>query len=286
MKVLRASKAGFCMGVGLALQKLEKALEECSPQSKAVNRICTFGPIIHNPQVLEKFSERGVVCLESLASAKINDCVLIRAHGIPKQDEKTLRNHCANVIDATCPKVKAAQMAIAKATANNATLLLFGEFDHPEVKGLVSYAKANAYIFNTLEEIKKLGLDKTRQYVLASQTTQDREIFEVMAKRLRDDLPDLTVLSTICDATRERQEEALRLAKQVDVMVVTGGKESGNTRRLASLARQADIETWHVERADELKKEHFEKKSIAGLTAGASTPKSLIDEVENWLLKI
>lgn len=286
MKVIRASKAGFCMGVGLALKKLESALDENKAGKNACSRICTLGPIIHNPQVLASFQSRGAHCLNSLDEILEADCVLIRAHGIPRDVEAELRTKCAKVVDATCPKVKNAQMAIRKATSNGADLLLFGESDHPEVAGLVSYANNAARVFESLEELEVAPPAAEKPYVLASQTTQDREIFNQIATRLAIKLKKLEVLSTICDATRERQQEALNLARKVDVMVIAGGRNSGNTRRLASIAKQAGIDAWHIETVSELVPGNFEKKSIAGLTAGASTPKSLIDEVEEWLLQL
>lgn len=283
MKVIRASRAGFCMGVSLALKKLEEALRGIDGN---ISRICTLGPIIHNPQVLENFAARGVHCLKEISSAQCNDFVLIRAHGIPQEEERLLRQRCRIVDDATCPKVKKAQMSIANATAAGAGLLLFGEAAHPEVRGLISYAENEALVFGSQEELAALMPDPSRSWVLASQTTQDREIFDRIAEDLRQNLPRLLVLSTICDATRERQEEAQKLAAQVDAMVVAGGKDSGNTRRLAELARQSGIETFHVETAAELEKADFMKKSKVGLTAGASTPKSIIDDIEKWLENI
>lgn len=282
MMVKRASRAGFCMGVSLALKKLEKAIER---EKTGSGRICTLGPIIHNPQVLERFASQGVVCLEDAGMAQKGDHVLIRAHGVPREEEKMLRARCL-VEDATCPKVKMAQTSIAEATANGAELLLFGEASHPEVRGLVSYASGKAHVFGCIEDLEGLSLKGENAYVLASQTTQDREIFESIISSLGKALPRLTVLSTICDATRQRQEEALNLAREVDVMIVVGGRESGNTRRLANLARQAGIDTFHVETVEDLARENFARKALAGLTAGASTPKSLIDEVEKWLLDV
>lgn len=269
------------MGVSLALKKLERALRE-----RADGRICTLGPIIHNPQVLRSFADRGVVCLEDPESAESGDFVLIRAHGLPRSAERQLRARCRAVEDATCPKVKKAQMAIAEACSQNAGLLLFGEAEHPEVRGLVSYAPGRAFVFASREELDALNPDPREAWVLASQTTQDRESFEKTAAALKARLPRLTILSTICDATRERQKEALELAARADVMVIAGGKDSGNTRRLAELARQAGIETLHVETAGELNRRDFAGKSLAGLTAGASTPKSIIDDIENWLENI
>lgn len=288
MEVMRADTAGFCMGVSLALRKLEEALESYDKKgfSRPERRICTLGPIIHNPQVLSDFSSRGVVCISSPEDAMPGDMVLIRAHGITRTDEDRLRLSGAEVRDATCPRVKKAQLEIARATENGATLLLFGEADHPEVRGLVSYACGKAHIFCSRHELDSIALSRDERYVLASQTTQDRGTFDSISGVLAQSLPLLTVLRTICDATRKRQEEALRIAREVDIMVIVGGRQSGNTRRLAALASLSGIESLHVESAGELSAKSFAKKKRAGLTAGASTPKSLIDETENWLQKL
>ena len=281
MDIIRTTTAGFCMGVSLALQKLEEELTQS--RNLANSRICTLGPIIHNPQVLADFESKGVVCINNENEIGPDDRVLIRAHGVPQKTEAFLRTRGAAVRDATCPRVKKAQLSIACATNKGATLLLFGESEHPEVRGLVSYAHGMSHIFSNESEIDSIELLPDSSYVLASQTTQDREAFAAIMERLSKQLPKLVVLQTICDATKKRQEEARRIARMVEAMVVVGGKQSGNTRRLAHLAAQAGIDTFHVEDSSEMARENFLKKNRIGLTAGASTPKSLIDEVENWL---
>ena len=282
MDVYRAKTAGFCMGVSLALQKLNTALErkgnDCAPA-----RICTLGPIIHNPQVLADYESRGVICVKEASQLHPGDVAVIRAHGITREVEKQVKQSGAEIVDATCPKVKKAQLSIAKATANGATLLLFGEADHPEVRGLVSYACGPAHVFGSAAELAELHLAESGPYVLASQTTQDRQIFQEIVAELRQRIGNLVVLSTICDATRERQEEARNIASCVDVMVIIGGRQSGNTRRLADVAALNGIDTFLVERVEELAAENFLQKNRAGLTAGASTPKSLIDAAHLWL---
>lgn len=277
MKVIRASTAGFCMGVSLALKKLDDAL------AAKTARIRTLGPIIHNPQALAAYEALGVGCINAPEEAGRDDFVLIRAHGIPQGDEAKLRQKCARVEDATCPKVKKAQLAIARATENGASLLLFGEESHPEVAGLVSYAAGPAHVFGSPEELAGLAFDAGKGLALAAQTTQNREIFAKIAADLAEKFPEIVVLSTICDATRQRQEEARRIAAQAEAMVVVGGRTSGNTRRLANLATQAGIPTFLVETADELAASDFDGKNSIGLTAGASTPAYLIDAAENWL---
>ncbi len=280
MEVVRAKTAGFCMGVALALRKLDTALENATEQCE---RICTYGPIIHNPQVLESYAAQGVCSISKIDEVLENDCVIIRAHGITLQEEDALNTSGARLVDATCPKVKKAQLAIAKATQNNATLLLFGEIDHPEVRGLVSYAKAQAFIFDSLQELQALELAPQGSYVLASQTTQDKQVFAQIEAYLLQTINDINILSTICNATSERQAEAMSIASQVQAMVIVGGKDSGNTRRLYDVAAAQGIPTWHVETVFELKKENFNKICTVGLTAGASTPKSLIDAVHDFL---
>ncbi len=278
MKVVRAKTAGFCMGVGLALQKLDRAIAEGG--AKGYARICTLGPLIHNPQVLDEYAAKGVACIEDDTDVAPGDCVVIRAHGIPRQLEEGLRKSGVLVVDATCPKVKKAQLAIARATEGGAPLILFGEADHPEVRGLVSYANGERFVIGSPADLDGLSIGGGRAPVLASQTTQDRTVFARIRAAAEARYPGVVVLSTICDATRERQEEARAIAKTVDVMVIVGGRQSGNTRRLADVAASCGIDTLLVETAEELPEDIFSEKRCAGLTAGASTPKRLIDAAE------
>ncbi len=263
------------MGVGLALKKLDSALAKSDGR-----KISTLGPLIHNPQVLAAYEAKGVVCVEDIASLGIHDCVVIRAHGIPREREILLRQSGAFVVDATCPKVKKAQLAIAHATQHGEALILFGEADHPEVRGLISYAQGPACVIGADDDLQNLPVPLERGLVLASQTTQDREAFQRLERKAASLHPDLEVLSTICDATKQRQEEARSIAQKVDIMVVVGGRQSGNTRRLADVVAACGIETVLVETADELEEKKFRQKACVGLTAGASTPKSLIDMAE------
>lgn len=283
MQVQRARTAGFCMGVSLALNKLDRAILGNASEQVPPRRICTFGPIIHNPQVLADYEAKGVACLNSPDEARKEDIVVIRAHGIPREEEASIRACGAKIIDATCPRVKKAQLAIEKATREGASLLLFGDADHPEVRGLISYAHGPSLVFASPEELSQLNPDPKNAWVLASQTTQDASVFARIRKRLSAKLTSLQVLSTICDATGERQAEARAIAQNVEAMVVIGGRQSGNTRRLAALAAECGVATHHVEKVEELTRKDFEKLSSVGLTAGASTPKTLIDEAEAWL---
>ncbi len=280
LRVLRAHKAGFCMGVAMALRKLDEAVD-ARPRGK----VATLGEIIHNPQVLGEYAEQGVSCLRSPEEAQSGQAVLIRAHGVPRDEEDVLRAHGAIVIDATCPRVKAAQLAIAEATAGGLPLLLYGEEEHPEVKGLLSYAHGARHVFGDVEGLIRVlaELEPEENVVLAAQTTQDRCRFETLRVELDKHMDtQVRVLDTICDATRQRQQEVLELAERVDAMVVVGGRSSGNTRRLAELAARR-VPTFLVETAEELEAEKFSGFSVIGLTAGASTPKRLVNAVEKRL---
>lgn len=274
-----AETAGFCMGVSLALDKLNQAI--AAPNDG--HRIVTFGPIIHNPQVLAGYAERGVVQVASPEEIQAGDTAVIRAHGIPLSVERELRSGGARLVDATCPKVKKAQLLIRKQASQGKTLLLFGEKDHPEVKGLHSYGGDSPIVFESLAELVQHPLD-SGPYFLAAQTTQDREQFEEIRRHLLHNIdPEMVILDTICNATKNRQQEVVRIAGEVPCMVVVGGYSSGNTRRLAKVAEDEGIRAFHVETAAELPLDELSRCPAIGLTAGASTPRNLIDEVYQTL---
>ena len=282
MEVIRARLAGFCMGVGLALKRLDTLLEdgECRP---------TFmlGPIIHNPQVLERYAARGVGLAKGAECLPPGSRVVIRAHGIPRLEEQALQARGVEVVDATCPKVKRAQLLIQAEAKAGKSLLLFGEDDHPEVRGLLSYAESDAFVFETREELASHQLDPCREYFLAAQTTQDRQGFQLLQADLATRLPaPVAVLETICDATRLRQDEAIRLAGDCDCVIVAGGKASGNTRRLSQVIEAVGTPTVLIETVDDLNPNALLKYKRMGLTAGASTPKSIIDDIEAFLRAI
>ncbi|WP_319581810.1 4-hydroxy-3-methylbut-2-enyl diphosphate reductase [uncultured Pseudodesulfovibrio sp.] len=275
MEVILAETAGFCMGVDMALTKLDKLVSE--PDG---HPIYILGPIIHNPQVLKRYAEKGVVMVHDPAEVPAGAHVVIRAHGITRQVEASLRERNVLIKDATCPRVKKAQLLIERNTTDDSELLLYGEADHPEVAGLVSYARNGHFVFGNAEELAGYSLTPGKRYVLAAQTTQDRVHFESIAADLtgRDDI-EVVVLETICDATKLRQTEARDLAQSVDFMVVVGGYNSGNTRRLAQVVSDQGTPCQHVETVDELPLDDLAQYKRIGVTAGASTPRMLIDKV-------
>ncbi|MCF8039422.1 MAG: 4-hydroxy-3-methylbut-2-enyl diphosphate reductase [Desulfohalobiaceae bacterium] len=280
-QIIRAETAGFCMGVDLALRKLDRLVSEGGQP------VFTLGPIIHNPQVMSGYARQGVSVSDDIRQIPNQARVVIRAHGIPVDLEDSLLARGVKLVDATCPRVKRAQRLIQKHTAAGEHLLLLGEPDHPEVRGLLSYADQKAHVFEGLSDLRGLDLDTRNSYFLAAQTTQDRGEFNKIMEYLQGYLQtSLPVLDTICDATRQRQQEALAIAHQVELMVVVGGYNSGNTRRLAQVVDGVGVESIHIEQPGELPLEKLRSAGKIGLTAGASTPRSLIDVVYCKLLEI
>ncbi|PLX98362.1 MAG: 4-hydroxy-3-methylbut-2-enyl diphosphate reductase [Desulfuromonas sp.] len=283
MEFVRARSAGFCMGVSLALRKLDKIIEE----KDIPGDIYILGPIIHNPQVVQEYTDKGIIIVESPEEIPAGSIVVIRAHGITRQIQSTLPERGIHVIDATCPKVKEACLLIDRNTRDGRTLLLLGEEAHPEVKCLLSYAAGESIVFDSLETLKTHALDPAKKYCLSAQTTQDRMVFDEISDYLQGlDGIDCKPLNTICDATRKRQGEAIRLADEVDFFIVAGGYNSSNTRRLAQVIEACGTHAVHVETADELPLEKIRQYGKVGLTAGASTPKNIIDDIQSVLEKL
>ncbi|MDR1125406.1 MAG: 4-hydroxy-3-methylbut-2-enyl diphosphate reductase [Deltaproteobacteria bacterium] len=287
MQVIKAASAGFCMGVSLALRRLDQALAARRARGQAGeippgSRLYTIGPIIHNPQLVREYEERGALCLRDLSAIRAGDTAVIRAHGLPGAVEDRLRALGVEIVDATCPRVKAAQLAIRKASQDGGTLLLFGEAEHPEVKGLLSYAGHGARVFGNLDELKKISLPD--KFFLAAQTTQDKEIFAEAAEYVTcTSGRNVAILDTICDATRQRQDEVSALAARVRGMVIVGGLNSGNTTRLADIARNMGVFTLHCENGYTIPLDKLKELQPVGLSAGASTPDEQINTVEELL---
>jgi 4-hydroxy-3-methylbut-2-en-1-yl diphosphate reductase len=282
MELIIAETAGFCMGVDMALHKLDNAVS--SPPQGA--HIYTLGPIIHNPQVLARYKSQGVLQTDGAQPLEQGDVVVIRAHGIPRHIQLSLEGQNVTIVDATCPKVKKAQILIQRQADQNKHLLLFGERDHPEVQGLVSYALTHT-VFESLEELQASKIDPAQTYFLAAQTTQDRESFNAIREYLVERVDAaMTILDTICMATKDRQEEVRELSRKVQAMVIVGGKNSGNTRRLAQIAQESEIFAVHVETADELPMNELAQFTRIGLTAGASTPSWIVQDVAQKLRSI
>jgi (E)-4-hydroxy-3-methyl-but-2-enyl pyrophosphate reductase len=274
VKVVLASTAGFCIGVKRALEMVLKAINENQP------KIYTYGPLIHNPQVLELLRERGITILKPGEEVP-KGLVVIRAHGIPPQERRLLEEAGGRIIDATCPRVAKVQAIIRRWAAKGFATLIVGDSDHPEVRGLMGYTEGRGYVVSTSQDVADLpDLDKL---IVVAQTTQSESQFEARVQEITARFPQAQIFNTICDATASRQAEVQDLSRQADALVVVGGRNSGNTQRLVEISQGTGIPTYHVETEQELDLVEISRYQTVGVTAGASTPNWLIGNVVNTL---
>ena len=280
MKVKVAKNAGFCMGVRRAMDLVLNAARDRQPDEI----IHTYGPLIHNNQVLEILERRGIRCSKDLTEAEEGGRIAIRAHGIPPQERKAIKEKGFKIINATCPRVGKVQGIIKRHSLRGYDVVIVGDDNHAEVIGLKGFANGRAHVLNTPEEVDRLPpMDKL---LVVAQTTQDERAFKAIAGLLEERYPETKIHNTICDSTHNRQEEVLALCNEVDAMVVVGGRHSGNTKRLAEIAAATGIPTFHIETEEELDRERLQDLKIVGVTAGASTPHWLLRRVVHELESI
>ena len=270
MKVILAKSAGFCMGVRRAV---ETTLDVIQKEDTGVS---TFGPLIHNPQVLNLLEERGVKVLKDIPERETGT-VIIRAHGVPPVHKVKLQMAGATVKDATCPHVVKVQVIIKKYLKQGYSTVIIGDRNHAEVEGLMGFAEDRGQVVSNRSDVDNLQL--VSPYIIVSQTTQDETAFDELSRMILKRFPGGRVFNTICDATHKRQEEVRRLCRNVEAMVVVGGKNSANTQRLAEIAEGMGCPVFLVETEDELDLAKLAKYDCVGVTAGASTPTWMINRV-------
>ena len=304
MKVIRAAVMGFCMGVRRAVDLArQSALQNTGPgappepdaagnQRKASRRIYTLGPLIHNPVVLEDLKNSGITILEEnkMPEDAGNAAIIIRAHGIPPCTEAALARQGALILDATCPHVKASQNTARRLSREGFHIFLAGEREHAEIIGIRGYIDGPCSIVanpaaahGAASELAKAGAGA--KTALLGQTTISSEEYQAIGKAIMRHFPSLKIIDTICGATRERQNALRVLSAKVDAVVIAGGRDSANTRRLLSIAEGCGKKAWLVETPGDLPSEIGQYKAV-GLCAGASTPDSLIDEIEEILFSL
>lgn len=236
--------------------------------------IYTYGPLIHNPQVLQMLETKGIHILDQLQDHQ-KGTVVIRAHGIPPQDQAKLKESGFTVIDATCPRVIKVQAIIKKHALQGYTPIIIGDRDHPEVIGLLGYSQGKGIVLPHPDQVEELP--EMDQVLVVAQTTQDEALFQETVEKIKKRFPQSLIFNTICNATHKRQEEILHLAQQVDGLVIVGGYNSGNTRRLVNITQSVGTPCFQVETEDQLDKKEISRFKTIGVTAGASTP--------NWMIR-
>jgi len=274
MKVVLAKTAGFCMGVKRALEVVLKAIHENHA------KIYTYGPLIHNPQVLDLLQERGIRVLGE-GEAPPSGLVIIRAHGIPPQERQALEAAGARIIDATCPRVASVQAIIRRWAREGFASIIVGDADHPEVRGLLGHTRGRGFVVSSAGEVA--ALPELDQVIVVAQTTQSEVLFEELVATIKARFPGAEIRNTICDATASRQGEIEELARQVEAVVVVGGRNSGNTQRLVEIAQATGVPTYHVENEQELNLTAMSRYQVVGVASGASTPHWLISNVVSTL---
>jgi len=281
-KILVAKSAGFCFGVKRAVDAVYALLDEGKT-------VCTLGPIIHNPQMVETLKERGVVIVSSPEETADGTTLVIRSHGVSKDVYDTIEQQGITCHDATCPFVAKIHRIVSEQSANGATVLIAGDEGHPEVIGIRGHCHTPSYVFSSEEELLKLEesgiLGQNDPVVLVAQTTFHINTWKKCSKIAKKHYTNLLIFDTICSATAKRQEEAIALSQQSDVMVIVGGRQSSNTAKLREVCRPY-CRTVLIEKAEELTAESFADAKVIGLTAGASTPSDIIKEVLSTMSEI
>ena len=277
MQIEIAQTAGFCFGVKRAVDLANNA-----PKKYPELKIRTLGPIIHNPQVVNQLAAIGIHQVDDIDDLGPG-VVIIRSHGITKQLARELEQRPnLTIIDATCPFVRRAQEIVAEMSDAGYKVLILGKPDHPEVTGLISYGDPQqTLVISKPTDIpaELIANHKPSRIALLSQTTLSQQLYNKIVLSLLASKGELRCFNTICTATSNRQSEALELARKCDCMIIIGGRNSANTNRLHELCQEKQTASYHIETAEDLRSEWFIDKQTIGISAGASTPKWLIDEV-------
>jgi len=269
MKIELASNYGFCYGVKRAIEIAEEHKNSF-----------TYGPLIHNKDEINRLKEGfNIGLVEKIEDIKNDNAVVIRTHGIPKNELALLKNQKNQIIDATCPYVTTPQNIVEKMSLEGYSIVIFGDKEHPEIKGVVSYAtkENDAFIVLHPEELKALPLKG--KVAVVSQTTKKPEDFAKIVAALMSTRKEIRVFNTICNATFENQDAAAELAKDADVMIVIGGKHSSNTKQLHSICVRDCNDSYLIENEKELEETWFDGKTFCGISAGASTPDWIVQNV-------
>ena len=284
MEVILAKSAGFCFGVKRAVDKVYEQLEAID-KSGTKKQIYTYGPIIHNEIVVQDLERRGVRVIESEEEleALTEGIVVIRSHGVPRWICEKIEELGLECVDATCPFVKRIHKIVEKESASGSQIVIIGNAGHPEVEGIRGWSHTPAAVIESETEALQFVPEEGKKLCIVSQTTFNYNKFQELVEIFRKKGYDISVVNTICNATEERQTEAKDIAAKVDAMIVIGGKHSSNTRKLYEICSGECAHTCLIQTLDDLHLELPEAVRLVGITAGASTPNKLIEEVQKYV---
>jgi 4-hydroxy-3-methylbut-2-enyl diphosphate reductase len=275
MEVKVAKTAGFCFGVKRAVDSVYSLISENEKP------IYTFGPIIHNEHVVKDLEDKGVKVIENVAELDMieDGTVVIRSHGVPKRIYDILQNKGIKLVDATCPFVKKIHAIVEKESNKGKIIVIIGNDNHPEVEGIKGWVNGKAIVINDENDIKKMDKLNETSICIVSQTTFNYNKFKYLVEIIDKKGYDINVVNTICNATHLRQVEAKEISAQVDAMIVIGGKSSSNTQKLYDICRGECANTYYIQTIEDLDLCEVESLRSIGITAGASTPNNIIEEV-------
>ncbi len=274
IQVIVAKTAGFCFGVERAVNQVYQQIES------GVRPIYTLGPIIHNEEVVKDLEQKGVRVISREEIRDIHEgTVIIRSHGVGRQVYEELEKQGVHIVDATCPFVKKIHHIVEEQNRAGRRIIIIGDSTHPEVEGIRGWADNRTLTAKTEEEIDSFVLKKDEKICFVAQTTFNYKKFKYLVEKFSKKGYDIIVFNSICSATEERQKEAERIASQVDAMIVIGGKSSSNTRKLYEICKMQCGNTHFIQTLDDLQPESGNSVRSVGITAGASTPKNIIEEV-------
>ncbi|MDO4286012.1 MAG: 4-hydroxy-3-methylbut-2-enyl diphosphate reductase [Eubacteriales bacterium] len=277
-EIITAKSAGFCFGV-------QRAVDTVYEEIARGGAIYTYGPIIHNEEVVRDLEEKGVRVIESPQEidALESGTVIVRSHGVPEKLMNRIESSRAHCVDATCPFVKRIHNTVAAQSAKGDKIVIIGNAGHPEVEGIMGWSLTPATVIETREEAAAFNEKTQRTLCVVAQTTFNQNKFQELVDILKQKGYNITVVNTICNATRERQEEAKRIAAVADVMIVIGGKHSSNSAKLYEICRRECERTFFIQTRDDLHLSLTGEEKVIGITAGASTPKNIIEEVQAYV---
>ena len=279
MNVELAKTAGFCFGVKRAVDTVYQQIEQYRGE-----KIFTYGPIIHNEEVIKDLRSHGVEVLNDEEELKTADAdvVVIRSHGVAKYIYDILEERGITCVDATCPFVKKIHKIVAEKSAEGSYIVIVGNGEHPEVQGIRGWAGEQVTVVQTQEDAERFELpDKDQKVCIVAQTTFNYNKFKELVEIISKKRYDIVVLNTICNATKERQTQARQIAARVDAMVVIGDKRSSNTQKLFEICKEECLNTYYIQTLDDLDINQLRSVESVGITAGASTPNKIIEEVQN-----
>ena len=279
MKVETANPSGFCFGVDKAVRTVGETIEE-----NAGVPIYTYGPIIHNESVVNELAGTGARAVSEDEIDSIEPGIMIiRSHGVSKAVVEDLEKKGHKVVDATCPFVKRIHRIVDKESSEGKTVLIVGNPNHPEVQGIKGWCNSEPLIIETVEDVDGLNVERDREICVVSQTTFNYKKFENIVEKLEKLGYYINVVNTICNATEERQQAAAMLAKKADCMIVIGGSRSSNSRKLFEICENECKDTYFIQTLDDLHLDITKSVGLVGITAGASTPNNIIEEVQNYV---